>query len=72
MQPRDIAGLAEAEADARVEVAGALSRSIMVRNDSRIDTPLIGSVGSWRGLRAAQRPSAWTIGSASSPQSVAS
>ena len=44
----------------------------MVRNDSMIDTPLKGSVGSWRGERAAHRPSVWIKGSASSPQDVAS
>ena len=33
---------------------------------------LIGRLGSWRGLRAAQRPSVRITGTASSPQSVAS
>ena len=39
-----------------VDAAARVRRSIMVRNDSRIDTPLIGRVGSWRGT--ARRPAA--------------
>ena len=37
----------------------------MVRSDSNREAALNGSVGSWVGERAAQRPSAWKIGSLS-------
>ena len=46
----------------RSPAAAALS---MVRSDSISDTGLNGRVGSWCGLRTAQRPSAWKIGAAS-------
>jgi hypothetical protein len=46
--------------------------SSIVRKDKRSETPLIRRLGSWLGDRAAQRPIAEVIGSASYPHSVSS
>ncbi len=46
--------------------------SSIVRKDRRSETPLIRWLGSWLGDRAAQRPIAEVIGSASYPHSVSS
>ena len=50
----------------------ARSGEIKVWSDMITDTWLIGKVGSWSGLRAAQRPSEAMIGIASRPHCVAS
>jgi hypothetical protein len=44
--------------------------SSIVRSESSSEAALKGSVGSCSGERAAQRPSAWKIGSLSMPHSV--
>ena len=46
--------------------------SSMVRSESSREAALKGSVGSWKGERAAQRPRSRMIGSASSPHPVSS
>ena len=75
VRPRDLDLAAGKMADERLlaEAAGRSARrdrsartgSSIVRSDSSRDAALNGRVGSWDGERAAQRPSAWKIGSLS-------
>lgn len=65
-EPDHVPVRAQLEADPRVQ-ASARDASSMVRIDSINDVALIGRLGSWAGERAAQRPSAWKIGSLSRP-----
>ena len=49
----------------RAEKLSALAALNIVRRDMMSELVLKASVGSWVGERAAQRPSAWKMGSAS-------
>ena len=68
----DVIGFPEAESDPRIEVPPPAPDESKVCSDMINETWLIGSVGSWAGLRAAHRPSEAMTGTASRPHSVAS